>query len=481
MAHSPTEAARPYQLEDAHKIVQWGGRGILGHKTGLGKTLIALTVWEQLQQPRRVLVVGTNSSMSVWLREIPRWTGCPAVHVTGSQGERALKFRAVRELFMHTDVPAFVLCNFDILRRELATLQKLPLEMLIIDEAHKVRNRKTASWKAIKALKTKYCVAASATLASRGPQDLWGILNILDPYSFTSYWRYVNTFCYVNAGPFGREVVGAKNANILWKMLTSKYYTSRTYEEVLPDLPPVTREVVEVDIADDYPQDSVYWQLNKEMMASFPSDDAIETTFRMLVPNALSKITRLRQLLVSPEILGLHTVGAGIRYLMEALEDDPHTVIFTPFADALPFIKQALEKVESVRGVFTLQGGMKPEEVVSRIEAFKHNQGVMICTIAFAQSFSLDTVHTAYFLGFSWDPTENIQAEGRLRRMDSKLTEGVVVKYIVHSGTIDESVREVLNGKQMTIQAFMQDQKARGNKRLKEEGLSPTKLPSSSS
>lgn len=455
------EAAREYQLEDATKLVKWGGRGILGQRTGLGKTFISLLTWKMLGEPAKVLVVGSGGAMLVWTREVKRWLGLPVIHITGSAGERAVQIKKARELMRDTNIPVFLVCNFDILRREAPTLLSIGFNMLIVDEAHKARNRKTVTWKVLKLFKVKHLLLASATMMSRGPQDIWGILHLLNPKFFSSYWRFISTFCHVIDGQFGKEIVGAKNAQQLWDMLKKHYYTTRTYEEVLPQLPPVTREVVELDFEEPSPQKRVYDDLDSELIANLGEEG--EQNY-LIVPNILAKVTRLRQLTICPWVLGVQDIGVELRYLVSAVEDDPHTVIFTPFADALEGIKNTLEKVEGVTEVFTLQGGTKPDEMEARIKAFKEKRGIMVCTISFAQSFSLDTTNTAYFMGFNWDPNDNTQAEGRLRRMDTQRLEGVVIKYLMVRGSIDDRVREVLNGKVMTVTQVMQDMRQQSHK-----------------
>jgi hypothetical protein len=148
--------------------------------------------------------------------------------------------------------------------------------------------------------------------------------------------------------------------------------------------------------------------------------------------------------------------GAQIEYLCECLEEDSHTVIFTAFAMAQPFIVQALTE-KGFKNIYTLRGGTDEDVVIQRVVEFKATRGIMICTIAFAQSFRLDTVKVAYIAGFSWDPSENYQAEGRLRDLNSDLPEGVLVKYLVTQGTVEDRVRDVVNGKVYTIHRFLED------------------------
>lgn len=445
---TPIEAARPYQLEDARSVVSWGGRAIIGHKTGLGKTLISLIILQMLQEqegrPLKVLVAGTGSSILVWKKEIPRWLDASYIIMDGQP--------SVRHALWNRDYQ-FALVNYGTLLRDKELAKRQKFDVLITDEAHKWRNRKSKRYETLKSIKTKYFLALSATLANRGSQDVWAALNMINPSVFGSYWRFVNTFCIVDDTGFGKEIIGTKNSDSLWKLLKSRYYVSRTRQEVLPDLPPLVRTIIDLDMSPE--QARMHREIGENLLTISDAGKFIVS------PGSLSSVVRQRQVAVTPRLLDPNAeLGAGLEYLLDAVEDDPHTVIFTCFAAAIPIIREALvESGYPASKIWSLQGKTKPEEVNTRIEGFKKGQGVMICSISFAESFALDTVKTAYVLGFSWDPAENIQAEGRLRRLDSKIMEGVQVYYIVHKGSIEDSVRSVLNEKVVNVTSFMHDQR----------------------
>jgi superfamily II DNA/RNA helicase len=268
----------------------------------------------------------------------------------------------------------------------------------------------------------------------------------MDPKNFSSYWRFVSEYCFVEKGSYGTSIEGTRNKEQLKELLRS-YYTTRRYADVKEQMPPLRRQLVELEMEPE--QTKLYNEMQKTMM--LVGEESL-----VLASGALARDTRLRQIALCPQSLSLDfPVGAGVEYLMEEIPaEDQHTVVFSVYKQVLYVVKKQLES----QGVkcFILQGGMEPNEIVEEVRRFKESGGTMLCTIAFAQSFALDTVSRAYVLGLDPDPINNIQAEGRLRRGDSDLgPEGVLVRYIIIKGTREEDFKEIVNTKISNIEKFM--------------------------
>jgi hypothetical protein len=197
----------------------------------------------------------------------------------------------------------------------------------------------------------------------------------------------------------------------------------------------------------------MYDRLDKDMVAEL--NESVVVT-----PNSLAKLTRLLQFSVCPKILdsSIKEYGPLIDYIVEQISDDPHTIVYCPYAEALPIIRQALiDDGYPEENIFTLQGGDN-EDDIDRVEAaWKTTRGVLLCTITFAQSFRVDTSETAYFLGFSWDPNDNVQAEGRLEALNSNRPSQALCRYLIAKDTVWNDVEDVIDGKYHTTTAFMKD------------------------
>src|SRR5258705_8819611 len=109
----------------------------------------------------------------------------------------------------------------------------------------------------------------------------------------------------------------------------------------------------------------------------------------VVTPNSLAKLTRLLQLSISPKILdpSEKEYGPVVTYIVEQVSDDPHTIIYTPYREAIEVFKEALIKDGyPPENIFTLQGG-NDEDDIDIVEAnWKTSRGVLLCTITFAQS-----------------------------------------------------------------------------------------------
>lgn len=441
----------PFQIEDAAFVAK-NRTAVLGHPTGMGKSLISLLAASQMPRVNRILVLGGKSAASTWNIQPMKWADTQTQFIAGAPHERRpiwddAKRKGGEGIWFMT------YAMFVIMMKQEAPTAQPHWDCVIADEAHKLRLRTTQLYAQMRRIRFDNFIPMSATWASRGPQDCWAILHLINRKRFSSYWRFVEQYCYVEDNGYGKEIFGVRNATALRDIMKNHYYRSRRWEEIGYQMPPIRREVVKLPMTKE--QTKVYGELDREMMVEYAG------TF-VITQNDLSKLTRLHQLAVVPQVLvpGMG-VGAGLEYILEALEDDPHTVIYTYFAEAIPMIEAALIGAGYDR-VFSLKGGTPMEEVDRRVLAWKKQKGIMLCSVKFAESFRIDTTHTAYMLGFSFDPNENIQAEGRLRALDSEIKSPVLVKYLIIERSIVEHVQEVVNDKVRTLsQIFTSYQQSR--------------------
>lgn len=448
----PTKALMeilPWQLEDARFVSTWSG-GVLGHRTGAGKTLMAIVAWALRPEIKRTLILGTRSSISTWRKNLLEWADTPVTILQGRKDDGWLSYEALEE--------GVWICTFATFRDYMesygGTRDRAPqVDLIIVDELHRIlRSKKTKFYSALTMLWPKLFIGLSATWASRGPQDLWPVLHFISRKVFPSYWRFVETFCFVEKTQFGTEIFGVRNAENLRKLMRSKYYASRP----IAGFKGIRREAVPLDFQPKWQKK--YDILEKDMILEMEG-------VTVVTPNSLAKLTRLLQLSISPKVLdpSEKEYGPVVTYIVEQVSDDPHTVIYTPYREAIEVFREALvNDGYPPENIFTLQGGDN-EDDIDRIEKrWKETRGALLCTITFAQSFRVDTSDTAYFAGFSWDPNDNIQAEGRLEAINSKRESPALCRYVYVKGTAYESaVLPVLDGKNYNVTTFLKDREAK--------------------
>ncbi len=416
-------------------------RAILGDEMGLGKTLQALGALETGGAVKSILILCPKVAVYVWQSEIIKWLPYLESFVHIHLGPT--RHKEIETLTL----PHVLITTYDLIRRD----EYLPLnyDLIITDEAHRYRNYKTKTFKAIKKLRSPRLYQLTGTPAARGPENLWTMLHLINPKLFSSYWKFVNTWCETEMTEWGKVIVGPRNVEQL-KVLLRKYLIRRLKSEVLEELPEKTRQYLHVEMTAS--QNKWYAQLAEEMIAEIGEDLVIS-------PTSLTTLLRLRQMLIHPQLIAPSAStnsSAAITAVLEHAADLPeqHFAIFCPFAKALPLIREALIAEGYYDGsIIDLKGGMNPEEVGEAISIFEATRGIALCTIKFAQSFSLSTASYGYFMGYEFNPDENYQAEDRLHRMTSK--NAVTIYYVLHKDTVEEHIMEILHGKASSVKAIL--------------------------
>ncbi len=430
---------RPYQLE-ATKFLTTKKRCILADEMGLGKTLSALyAAFKDHPGPitRRILIVCSKNSLYTWKSEVAKWYPAYSNFLCLVRGQKPQ-----RKNIWERKYPGIYITTYGALRNDIGVIPK-KWDHIIADEAHKLRNRKINTFKAFKHLRSPTLHLITGTPASRGRQDLWTMFNLIDPKKYSSYWRYVNHFCQVELGPFGKEITGNQN-NEEFKEICKDLLLARKMREVDKDLPIKIRNFPEIQLTGDVKR--IYNEMRDEMVSLIN-----ELTGTLLISSSvLGAMSKMRQLLVCPKIHDESLpIGEGVEWATEHIEDNElrHSTIFSMYPSAFIHIRKYLQ--DKGVNVHELRGGMCLEDIEEQTTAFKRDGGVMLASIKFAESYSMEWCTTGYVLGYSFDPQENYQAESRLLRMNTK--GNINLYYVKHLDTYDERVLEILNEKQRNV------------------------------
>ena len=314
-----------------------------------------------------------------------------------------------------------------------------PYDCIIIDEAKRIRNRKSKAFLSLKPLcrEAKYVWPLTGT-PGHLPAHFWTMLHLIDHKNFSSYWKFVGALYVTIKNSFGGlELIAFKNQKAWFDILRRKA-TILTKKDV--GHAETIRGIKYAEL--DECQERLYRQYAEDMYAII--GDRIDIT-----STSLTQVVRYRQLLICPKIIDPSlSIGGAFADLIESFEEgdtDPHCVIFCPFTDAFPHFIQYLEE-HGIKGTQTLQGGLDPDEQERRINLWRTQKGPILCSIMYAQSFSLEPAAEAFFIGYEWDPEDNAQAEERLNRLTTNYA--VSAWYYTYEDTYDERQLEVVNTKQ---------------------------------
>jgi len=386
-----------------------------------------------------VLIACSGPAIATWLRQLPEWTNDPQLAdditiVRGNKHKRMIMWGGAEGSNW-----GIYLINYSIFLRDYAAIKPIPWVAVIADEYHKCmrRKKKNKTYAAFQQMTrhTEVLVLASGSSLRKDPSSMFTLFQLVKPKLFRSYWKFVESYCITQEGHFGREILGPKNVT-QFKKIVDRYLAYIPKEVVADQLPKGRRMPLVVEMTRT--QAKIYRELSEDMIAWLESGELI------IAPNVLTKILRLRQLLCCPRILDESLdMGGGFEAISDKLEEDPHCVIFVPFRPAAEYVRNELLH-RGHKHVYMIRGGIGYLEQQWEINCFRQLRGIIVCTIAYAESFDLETCKTSYFLGYDYSLDINEQAEGRTRRAIS-LHDYVTWHYIKYLGTIDEHFLRVLD------------------------------------
>lgn len=459
----PDEAFRIFQAEDMH-FFRTHLRSMCLYEPRLGKTVIGTALALEEEHPL-ILVVCPKNAISVWRTHFQTWFKNHApdtklairIMLGHRDARRALwaKARTAAVTVVIITYSSFV-ADFEWLQ----TNQKkhhLNFTYTIADEADRIRNRNAKAFQAFEYVSrtASRTLMTIGTPLSKSPADFWTMLHVCNRFMFSSYWRFADTFCDIDIHAYTHQktILGPKNVANFQRMLLM-FARVRTRSECAKWMPVIEREIRPVI-------------LNTEQAQLYEAITTEDFTFTasgrfVIAANAMERVTRFRQILCCPKVLGGNTCGAAFEDFLETLQEAPenerHVVLFSGFRKAMPFFEEDLRQA-GFENVFQLYGGLDPDELDRRIALWRATKGIIICSVKYSQAFSLADAYECYFIAYDWDPNVNRQAEDRLIPQEG--SNPIMAHYYSYEGTVDDTVIAQVNMKQQTITPIM-----KGSERL---------------
>ena len=230
----------------------------------------------------------------------------------------------------------FTIINYAMLRdSDYGKLFNKKWDLVVADEAHKLKNRKTQQTQGFQKLTSKRMALLTGSPLLNSPEEIWSLLNILFPSRFGSYWQFVEDFCQTEYNPFAQtpKIIGVKNKREL-HFLVNPLMINRKKEDVLADLPDKRYQTIKLKMDDK--QEKIYRDLEENMFADLGED-------LLLTSTGLEQLLRLKQIALSPQLLDADQVGVKIKTIKELLNDtDKKVVIFSRFASFINLLAEKL-------------------------------------------------------------------------------------------------------------------------------------------
>jgi len=217
----------PYQQDGIRHLV-FTERALLADEMGLGKTVQAIAACELLRRLRgvqRVLVISPASLKAEWEEQIEKFTTLDTLIVQGPHAARLKQYR---------DTSFFYLCNYEQIMSDANDIQTiLAPDIIILDEAQRIKNWQTKTANAVKRLKSRYAFVLTGTPLENRIDEVYSIVQFLDPHLFGPLFRFNRDFYELDEKG---QPCGYKNLDELHRRLRPVMLRRRK-EEVEGDLP----------------------------------------------------------------------------------------------------------------------------------------------------------------------------------------------------------------------------------------------------
>ncbi|HET6403909.1 MAG TPA: DEAD/DEAH box helicase [Candidatus Thermoplasmatota archaeon] len=403
---------RPYQRDGVRFLVARDLTAILADEMGLGKTV--MTIAAVLAKDARALVVGPANVLYNWADEIERFAD-----------EVPLVYHQQR--WIGNQRSRFLLTTYDALRMlDLSHPQVTSRDVLILDEAHYIRNPDTQRSKLVKQLPQPRRILLTGTPLVNTIDDYYELLEQVDKRRFTSRTEFHDQWT-VDATLFNKYASVRNIAAEFLQRATRDVLLRRRKADVLTELP---ERIIRVQRHEMTPeQDRVYQGLETralEMIREGKSDVAVFAAIHSLRHH-----------------LALARVDAVKERIDELLAEDEAIVVYSHYLEPL-------EKLHAqVEGSAMLVGATPPKRRQELARSFGHEGGPKVLLAQMeAGGIGLNFTAARYvlFVHFGWTPAVHAQAMDRVHRIGQDRT--VFVEFFVTPNTIDERIAKILMRKE---------------------------------
>ncbi len=426
----------PYQL-DGIAFAVGAGRAILADDMGLGKTIQGIGVAELLSKDAdisKVLVICPASLKSQWRIEVNRFSHRKCRLVLGTAGERHAQY----------DNPCFfTICNYEQVLRDIMAIEKVKWDLIILDEAQRIKNWEAKTSQTIKALKSQFALVLTGTPLENRIDELFSVVEFIDDRRLGPAFRFFNQHKVMNERG---KLLGYKNLDKVRAKL-APILLRRTRRKVMKELPPRTTEILRIPPTDE--------QLNlhnehKRTISTIISKKYLSEMDILRLQKALLMCRMIADstFLADKQPPGFSSKLKELALLLDKLmdEEDRKIILFSEWTTMLNLIEPLLEdrKLNFVR----LDGSVpqkKRQALMLQFQKDPHCK-LFITTNAGSTGLNLQAANTVINIDLPWNPAILEQRISRAHRMGQKRP--VQVFLLITEGTLEESLLTTLSAKQ---------------------------------
>jgi len=431
-----------------HVLRELGGRALLADEVGLGKTIEAGIIIKELHLRglvKKILILAPASLTTQWRDELSA-----KFHLPFQIGKNVGDWTALPRIIASIDTAKS--------SQNMEAIQAIRWDLLVVDEAHKLRDKKTLNWKLVNGIPKRNILLLSATPFQNDLLELFNLITLLRPGQLYTEREFRTRF--LKRGN-KRE---ARDPTLLTGLLKQVMVRNRRGEVGVK----FTSRIPETKHLDMFEEErSLYDAATRFCREHFGTlyggaaglvavqylKQLGSSTFSFresLVSNVLPRaeasgsrviVSRARELLVLADAA---RANVKLESLVQGLRShDDKTLVFTGYRGTQDYIAARL-RVEAVPHV-VFNGGMNAEEKDRAVGDFKRNARVLLCTEAGGEGRNLQFAFRLVNYDLPWNPMRIEQRIGRIHRMGQ--TKDVHVTSLACRDTIEDYLLKLLETK----------------------------------
>lgn len=435
------------------------GNALIADEPGLGKTIQAVGISNAVPEIKGVLVIAPATLRINWKREWLKWCvkGLSVGIVTSGKPED----------WPQVDV---ILITYDLVAKHLVKIHEKTWDMLIIDEAHTLRNstakrtqnifgHKQKDKPTIPAIPANRKILLTGTPIVNRPVELWPLISAVNPDRFNNFFAFANRYCEATKSKYGWDFSGAENLDELQVELRAHCMVRRKKSDVLKELPAKTRQIIRVENAAILKKEKAALRKIKDDVVKVEASkilaylsDSIEkydnaSKLGSAGKSAGANVFELRHL------SALAKVPLVASLVEEALEQGK-VILFAHHKDVIDAYKAHFGNVAVV-----VNGSMSLEQRQASVDRFQNDAS---CTVfigslqAAGVGLTLTASSHVIFAELDWVPGNMTQAEDRAHRLGQ--LDNVLIWHVVIEDSIDAKIADLLVRKQTVIDAVMAEE-----------------------
>lgn len=440
----PALQPMPHQLSTAGKVVhEMGGRAILADEVGLGKTIEAGLVLKEYMVRglvKRALILVPASLVLQWVRELNQKFGIAAV--------------AQKKTHMwHYDV---VVASIDTAKREphRELLLDSDFDMLVIDEAHKLKNKKTTNYQFVTQLRKKYCLLLTATPVQNNLDELYNLITLLKPGQLGGQSEFAANFVVDKRMPKNEEQLHEALSTVMIRNRRSDggiHFTKRIVKNIPIQLSPEEMALyngVTGFVKEQYDRSGgdltsmlSLVTLQREVCSS---RDAVFLTLVNLFKKTAEDSPLRPKIWELVDQIKQITANTKAEKALELIRQmDEKVILFTEYRATQEYLLQFFRSHNLIAVPY--RGGMNRGKKDWMMDLFRGRAQVLIATEAGGEGINLQFCHHMINFDLPWNPMRVEQRIGRVHRLGQ--TEDVKIYNLCTMGTIEEYIVSLLHEK----------------------------------